>query len=202
MILKPALVLLSLSTLTASKAVSRDKSKAYLRKLKKDNIRKNDQDLISTEVLKASVIKEYVLGVGDWVDSYNDTMSTQNSVNEPSAASFHEIDFGSELVRTHEVVAAIEDGIDTSGGINTVSPILAPESVDLDLNGFNPDVSESINMIGVNPVVLVESNAIDGAQEQAWNHGGTSVSATKSGTITFNIPETTHTGDTLFLFLR
>lgn len=35
-----------------------------------------------------------------------------------------------------------------------------------------------------------------------WNHGTASVSAEKSGTITFDIPNTTHIGDMIFLFLR
>ncbi|KAL7488242.1 hypothetical protein ACHAW6_013821 [Cyclotella cf. meneghiniana] len=34
-----------------------------------------------------------------------------------------------------------------------------------------------------------------------WNNGATAVSAKRSGTITFKIPDTTHVGDTLFLFL-
>jgi hypothetical protein len=47
-----------------------------------------------------------------------------------------------------------------------------------------------------------DSDPIASSETVGWNNGATAVSAKRSGILTFKIPDTTHVGDTLFLFLR
>lgn len=199
--LKSALVLLSCSCL--ADADRRDDSTRYLRKLKKDKGAKNDQGFISTEMLKTFDMSDNRIGFGDWMGFVNTTMGTESVEFESSEEGIEgSIDLNIELDAVYNVSGSDEPII----AEDTAYPSPAPESLDLGLDTHNsvPDNSTEILVVDTTaPVASPDEASFDSAQEEEpWNHGATAISARKSGTITFSIPNSTHVGDTLFLFLR
>lgn len=214
--LKPSLVLLSCLQITTETA-SLDTN--YLRRMKKDKTAK-DEALISTEMFKAFDMSR---GFGDWLDldltnvtangvvdekdeELSDAVDKELDAVEVAFEEIEEYEKMSDAIQSEnelkaqkldtELTAFNVDNDDIGDAKDTSQPSPAPESVELGFDGLvaetssAPTASENIN--------------IDIAEEvdDAWNHGATAVSSRKSGTIKFIVPETTHVGDTLFLFLR
>jgi hypothetical protein len=202
--LKSALFLISCSRLLASSQSVDDRTN-YLRKLKKDKAWKDDQGLISTEVLKTFDMSENRLGLGDWMGFVNTTAINESYEFETFDDQADEsIDLDVELEAFGVKISDSEESDDTITNIDTAQPSPAPESVEFGLDGVVPDSStDAVALRSTAPISSPNEGNFDIAQEEeAWNHGATAVSARKSGTITFKIPDTTHVGDTLFLFLR
>jgi hypothetical protein len=201
--LRSVLFLLSYSRLSVSSG-SVDDGTNYLRKLKKDKAWKDDQGLISTEVLKTFDMSENRLGFSDWMGFVNTTTEYESNEFETSDEEYEEsIDLDIELAATVVEISDSEENDDLID--DSVQPSPAPdESVEFGLDGIVPDSSTSgVILRSPAPVSSPNEGNFDSAQEEeAWHHGATAVSARKSGTITFKIPDTTHVGDTLFLFLR
>ena len=70
---------------------------------------------------------------------------------------------------------------------------------DFDTIGDQDSISPTPSTGSIIPRKRISALAFD-SEGDDWNHGTTAV--TSRGTITFQIPETTKVGDTLFLFLR
>lgn len=177
----------------------------YLRKLKKDKAWKDDQGLISTEVLKTFDMSENRLGLGDWMGFVNTTAINESYEFEAFDDEADEsIDLDVELEAFGVKISDSEESDDTLTNVDTAQPSPAPESEEFGLDGVVPDLStDAVGLRSTAPISSPNEGNFDIAQEEeAWNHGATAVSARKSGTITFKIPDTTHVGDTLFLFLR
>ena len=201
-------------------AASLDNTTNYLRKLKKDKAGKDDKGVISAEVIKTFDISENGLGFGDWMRFYDVNSTTERIEAAENHTDAIEDDYEMEAIDVEYFDSALGYDMDAMED-DTNQPTPAPESTDSTKDtayptskpigtvnvGFDNSVSdesfESVDIDTPAPVASPEVSSVDAAQEEvAWNHGATSVSSRRSGTITFKIPDTTHIGDTLFLFLR
>jgi hypothetical protein len=200
MMLKTSLALLLLST---SNGAGTDKT-SYLRKLKKDwsYWAKNtkDQGDIYTEMMN-SIISDVI-----------DIPTDLPAYSVPSESDyFHEHDvvypgvvnstINGPLGLANDAVPSETDDFD---GTEDIEDEIVP--IDVDPSLAKALVRQTIDLPTnqpTNPIASLESDdIISDIEEEAWNHGATAVSARRTGTITFKIPDNTAVGDTLFLFLR
>lgn len=193
MLLKQAIVLLSCFPPVGADLL--DERTNYLRKLKKERAGKDDQGVITSEMLRTFDMGENRLGLGDWIGFvYNNTANVE-SVELEAADESERIDLDNPHVSDEIVYFASSDESQNS---SAAQPFTTPEIVVPVLDSdIEPDISSE--SIAVDSATVAVNSAQD---EEDWNHGATAVSATKSGIITFKISDTTHVGDTLFLFLR
>ena len=189
--------------------------------MKKDKIGK-DEALFSAEMFEAFDMSR---GFGDWLDLDFANATTDNLVDEKDEELSDTIDLDKEKGGVDIKFEDLEEYEELS---DTIQPDneLEVKKVDTELTAFNIDngdigdvkdnsqsspATESVHL-GFDGLVpettsaptASENTDIDIAEEEddVWNHGATAVSSRKSGTIEFSIPETTHVGDTVFLFLR
>ena len=208
-------LLLSFFNLTAA---SPDNSMNYLRKLKKDKAGKDEKGVISAEVIKTFDMSENGLGFGDWMRFYDVNSTTErigaaenytNTIenNDVEMEAIDDKDYDSVQVYDMNATVGINQPTRAPESANytedTAPPTSKPiDTVNIGFDSLPHETFESVNITAAS-LSSPEVYSFDTAQEDvAWNHGATAVSSRRSGTITFKIPDTTHVGDTLFLFLR